>query len=235
MNINKIKNILNNKLLSNGIALQSQYICNIFPGSGIYNNNKISSALNSLGSGLPGLGSSIAQNLISKSTKQLSILAQAVSIPGRSFLTTEHKMFGVERKMPYGVQYEPIDITFICTNNMLERSFFNIWHQYIMDPESQYMEYYNDYVGQIQIIKVDNSNTENELSPEGLTRNLTQGLNTYTLYDAYPLTIQSQEMSYESDDYLTLTVQFAYSRWVSGVDSVNVGNILNSAFGVKVF
>jgi hypothetical protein len=214
MNINKLKSTLSSPFMSNGVALPCHYICNILPGAGLYQNNIFTKLL-----GKP-LGGMAGTKLINSASRQVSLLAESVELPGRSFLTTEQKLYGTVRKMPYGVQYEDINISFICTNNMTERTFFNSWHQFIMNTETQYMEYYKDYVGQIKIIKI-NNDKEDSTSGDA-TKMMIESLNTYTLHDAYPISISSQDLSYSDDDsYLKLTVTFTYSKWSCGVDSIS--------------
>lgn len=221
LGIDKLKSILNNKTFANGVALPCHYLCNISPGFGLFQSNIFSKTLGPL-------GNLLGNSLINKSSQQVSFLAESLSLPGRSFLTSEQKLYGVLRKMPYGVQYEDIDITFICTNSMIERNFFNVWHQYIMDTESQYMHYYQDYVGRITIQKINNNDSKSDILSD-LTSNVIDMLNTYTLHDAYPISIQSQNLSYvDGDEYLKLTVTFTYSKWTCGVDDISsiVGNNL---------
>jgi hypothetical protein len=126
-------------------------------------------------------------------------------------------MFGTKREMPYGVVYAPVSITFICTNSMVERSFFDVWHQFIISPTSQYMEYYKDYVGQVIIQKTSNDN--DAISKVG------QVLATYILEEAYPKSISEQELSYSGgDEYLKVTVEFEYARWLCTLDNIFPGD-----------
>lgn len=139
--------------------------------------------------------------------RHLSLMCEQATIPGRQLLTTEHKIFGTLRKMPYGLQYEDFTATFICTNMFVERAFFDIWHQFIIGSKGQYMEYYRDYVGQIVVQKISDD-------PDSYS------LATYTLEEAYPVSIQAQQIGYAETDYMRLTVQFAYSKWKSQIEKI---------------
>lgn len=195
--IDTIKSVLN---VTQGPAQPCNYIVNIVPPVSLL-----------LGGSSISLTSALTIPISLLASKQLSILAESVSIPGRQFLTEEHKMFGTRRLMPYGVLYENMSITFMCTNSMIERTFFDIWHKHIIDPTSQYMKYYEDYIGTVIVQKIDNS-----VSP---LSNLTNLVSTYVLEEAYPVTIQAQDMSYSStDEYLKLTVEFSYARWRNTID-----------------
>lgn len=145
--------------------------------------------------------------------RQLSVLAKNAELPGRTISTTPHRMYGTIREMPYGVLYDTIDITFMCTNSMVERAFFNLWQEFIISPKSCYLNYYKDYVGTIIIQKVDNS-----LDPISI---IGSTATTFTLEDAYPKIIKAQDVSYDSkNEILTLTVTFSYARWRSRLEKL---------------
>lgn len=150
----------------------------------------------------------------------LNILNEEASLPGRQFATTDHTMYGTRVKMPYGVVYDDLTLTFICSNNMLERYYFDEWQRCVSDPTNNYFNYYDDYVSDIQIMK---------LRPDGTSN----GLPTYlmTIEEAYPIAIQTQELSYSSDSYMKLSVQFAYRRWRNVVDRIVGGGLSGVASG----
>lgn len=175
-------------------------------------------------------------------TVALSTLTEEAQLPGRQFATTPFIMYGTTSKMPYGVIYDDLTLTFICTNNMLERTFFDTWQRLISDPTNNFFNYYDEYVTDIQIIK---------LRPDGTDL----GAPTYitTIEEAYPVTIETQELSWSSENYLQLRVQFAYRRWRNVLDrataslssvpgAANVNQVLQDsqlpsvtdAFGLKI-
>lgn len=127
------------------------------------------------------------------------LLAEITELPGRQIATTPQIMYGLARKMPYGVVYNDLPITFICTNSMNLRHLFDEWHSLITDPTNNFFNYYNDYVGTIDILKLDEQNNIKYR---------------YYLDEVFPITIESQGLDYAAtDQYLKLTVQFAYRRW----------------------
>jgi hypothetical protein len=203
--IDSIKSILN---VSRGPALRANYIVNVVPPISLVTGQQNSVSVAAAGT------------LSLFGMKQLSMLAKDAELPGRTLSTTEHRMYGTVRQMPYGVLYDTIDITFICTNIMLERALFDLWHQFIISPKSTYLNYYKNYVGTIIIQKIDNSGLEyGSLAGELIS--------IYTLEEAYPKTIQAQKVSYDSKgEILTLTITFSYARWRSSLN-LALGNILN--------
>ena len=139
----------------------------------------------------------------------LSVLCENVQLPGRSFATTPQMIYGVSRKMPYGVLYDDLNMTFICTDSMKERIFFETWQSAISSPTNNYFRYYNDYIGEFHIIKLDKSNSTAHF---------------VVCEEAWPMTIQPQELSYsDTDSYLKLGVSFAYRRWLNAANFTDAG------------
>lgn len=199
-NVDDIKSVLN---VSNGPSLRSNYVVTVVPPR----------AFLGLGAGFGGIVGGIGRSALSLlAMKQLSMLAQNASLPGRTISTTPHRMYGTVREMPYGVLYAPITITFICTNIMVERAFFDLWQQSIVYPKSNYMNYYNDYVGRVLVQKVDNAGW-------AVGSVVGELISTYILEEAYPKVVQEQELAYGSkNEVMTLTVEFSYARWRSSLD-----------------
>jgi len=215
-NIDDIKSVLN---ISNGPSLRSNYVVTIVPPR----------AFLGLGGGISfsGAGKGLLSLL---AMKQLSMLAQNASLPGRTISTTPHRIYGTVREMPYGVLYAPITITFICTNIMVERAFFDLWQQSIVYPKSNYMNYYNDYVGRVLVQKVDNAGWS-------VGSVVGEAISTFILEEAYPKVVQEQELAYGSkNEVMTLTVEFSYARWRSSLDyaldALTVTDPASSGLGV---
>ena len=142
----------------------------------------------------------------------VSMLAEACSIPGKQIATTPFTMYGTTMKMPYGTLYDDFVVTFICSKSMVERTFFDTWASFIHNPHNNYMHYLDEYIGTIVVVKL------NDVSKPGIP-DAANILSVWMLQDCFPVTIQAQELSYASEDYLRLTVQFAYRKYVCGVDS----------------
>lgn len=201
-----------------GPALPTQYLCIITPPMGM----RTEGAAGILGTLLSVAGSA-----------NLAVMATALSIPGRAFQTKDATMFGTTRKMPYAVMYDSIKITFLCTNSMFERTFFDAWHQFIMSPSTTYMEYYDNYKSDIIIKKLKGSGIVDSLiafeppTVDPPLAELGSVLSTYRIEEAYPYRIGAQELA--SDDVgtiLKLDVEFYYRRWTSVIDMVFPGRLM---------
>jgi hypothetical protein len=201
-----------------GPALPSQYLCVIVPPMGMLT---------------AGAGGILSAGLSLAGSANLAIMATEVSIPGRQFQTRDATMFGTTRKMPVAVFYDSIKISFLCTNSMFERTFFDAWHQFIMSPSSQYIEYYDNYKTDIVIKKLKGSGIVDSLlafEPPTIDPPLAEIgsiLSTYTIEEAYPYRIGAQELSSSATDgILKLDVEFYYRRWTSVIDMVFPGRVL---------
>lgn len=216
--VDKIKTAIAGK---GGVAQSCHYVLTIVPPL-IFNQESIQTAINKFAAGdilesATGVAKNGLQQFVLNQAKHISLLAESCSIPGRQLLTTEHRIFGTVRKMPYGVLYEDFTVTFICTNSMIERLFFDTWQQIIMGAGSQYMEFYDNYVGSIVIQKISTHTGKVDL---GETTKATKTLSVWKLLEAYPVSIQAQELSYADGDYLKLTVQFSYAKWQTLADRI---------------
>lgn len=199
-----------------GPALPTQFMTIIVPPTGMMGSLEFKAL--SAATGLSVLGS-----------LGLSVMTEKASIPGKSFSTSDIIMHGKHMKMPYSVQHTNFRMTFICTNSMIERTFFDIWTQYIQKPDSHYMEYFDQYKTTIVIKKLSGSGliespfadpsstpTANEPQVE-----IGSALSTYYLQDAYPISIGSQELSSsDTQGYLTLDVEFAYTHFRCVLDDL---------------
>jgi len=136
--------------------------------------------------------------------RELSVLCADAELPGRHINTTAQMIYGVQRKMPYGVLYDDLTLSFICSNWMVERKYFDAWQSFITNPTNNYFNYYDKYKSDILIVHLDDVGT---------------GHYGVLVEEAYPLTIQSQPLSYaDNNNNLRLTVTFAYRRWRNASD-----------------
>lgn len=136
-------------------------------------------------------------------TNRLAMLCERTQIPGRIINATKHMIYGVERDMPFGVQYQDLPCTFICTDDMEVRNFFDQWQSLIVNMEDNTFSYYDDYVTDIYIVKVNNQNVPTSV---------------HWIKEAYPSTIAPQQLGYGEKDLFRLDVTFAFYNWFSLYD-----------------
>ena len=136
--------------------------------------------------------------------EQVNLLAESVSIPGQNIRSVPDDLrYGPARDHAQGVTYGDISMTFICTPGMQEKVYFEEWQKLIVqlgDRDSGWnVEFYKDYVGEIQINQLDRQN---------------QPKYQVTIIEPWPKTINAQEFTLSSNDsYQTVSVDFAYRYW----------------------
>ncbi len=137
--------------------------------------------------------------------ESLKFKCEDAELPGKTFETSNVKDYVIDRKHVLGVSYSDLNLTFICSSDMVERKFFDQWMEYIIGTNTKRVSYYNDYVS--ESIKINlytgetKSNGENKKSC------------TYTIKNAYPVSISAQDISWGSEETLKLTVNFNYEKW----------------------
>ncbi len=131
--------------------------------------------------------------------RNLSMRCESVDMPGRTFATTDRKMGSAPvEKMPYQTTYGESSFTFIVSDDMNEKIFFDTWMD-LINPTTDYnFQYKSNYAVDISINQYD------------VTNNLTYAA---VLKDAYPLLVNQLDMQWGSDGYHKLTVQFSYRQW----------------------
>ena len=140
---------------------------------------------------------------------ELTYRADSASIPGRSAQTIDdaRDATGPMRKLGYTPIYSPIDITFICDEGLQIKEKMESWMDIIagnhrVAPNGELNDtkvfnpgYYSDYIGTIQILKLNERGTL---------------VTTTELIEAYPLNISLMALSWDSQELQKLQVQFQY-------------------------
>lgn len=131
--------------------------------------------------------------------RNLSFRCERANLPSRSFATIEQK-YGANptEKYPYISNYNDMDLTFIVTDSMEEKLFFDAWMEYIQPSYRFDFRYKKDYVTTMQVNQYDYKNK------------LIYSVN---LIDAYPIVINQMDLDWSSTDFHRLTVSFAYTYW----------------------
>ena len=149
--------------------------------------------------------------------QDLLYLCEASELPGRSFLNVDVRYYGPNQKLPIQSQYEDINMTFICRNKSFERQFFDDWMMWINPPNTFDFFYRDEYSCEIDIYQYSDIGTDNgsffgpayEHTPEYCI----------TLFDAYPILVNPQPMTWSDDMFQRLVVNFTYTKWIrKGLD-----------------
>ena len=142
--------------------------------------------------------------------KQLQMRCEQATLPGRTFATAERKIGSNPiQKYPYLSTYDDVTLTFIVSDDMSERIFFDTWMEVINPTTNFNFKYRSDYSVDISINQYDVTNDITYVS---------------TLIDAYPVSVNQLDMDWSStDSHHKLSVVFAYSYW----QNTTVSNYVN--------
>ncbi len=141
-----------------------------------------------------------AKNPGSVNVDTIEFLVSAASLPGKSYSTTTHRMYGFGLDVPYEAAYEPVQLTFHNTNDYSPRTFFEDWMSNIARIKSYNMHYYNDFISTVKIHAWDD-----------------QDIKRYSceLVESYPSNMSAIEMGWDGVEVQTFTVDIQYSWWIS--------------------
>ena len=137
-------------------------------------------------------------------TGKIDFLAQSCLLPSKQFATTENRIYGFSKNIPYDVTYEPILVTFLNPNDWSTRKFWDEWIDYIQNPSSFNMNYYKSMTGQIEISVYDEEQT---------VLNPSQARYTVVLQEAWPERMSAYALGYENSDLGNFEISLRYKQW----------------------
>ena len=141
--------------------------------------------------------------------RKISLRAQNVTLPGRNLATVqEGNVYGPDREIVEGVTYaDDISMSFQASSGLDERVFFENWQRQAFNEKTWNIGYYRDYTGHMEIYILD----KQEQRRYGIK-----------LWEVFPKTIGSNDLSYDANDTLLLTpVSFTFRYWDSLDQSQN--------------
>ena len=140
-------------------------------------------------------------------TDTVNFLAKAVSFPSKTLAGTDFRYAGKYTiKVPYETTYEAVAITLLNTGQYSPRIFWNDWFNHIQNNNSKNMQYYEKYVGTVVISHY--LDDEEEINP-------TKPAYSVTLHDAWPITMNAIEMSWENAEVMDFQVDINYTHWTA--------------------
>ena len=147
--------------------------------------------------------------------ERLNLSCSEASLPGSQLATSEitNDFPGVTERHVYRRQFDDrIDLNFYCdAEQYLPIRFFEAWMNYITNTGdgiekenySYRMKFPSKYKGPLEVTKFE-KNIQSRKKVKPLT---------YKFVNAFPLSISSMPVTYDSSDLLKCNVSFAYSRY----------------------
>jgi hypothetical protein len=158
-------------------------------------------------------------------TRWLALQCESTDLPGKSFATSDVKVYGPTYKIPNQTIYNDISLTFLCNSEFSERKLFDAWMEVIRSPNTHNFRFPkfdggSTYMTQITIIQYND---------------FVKQIYALELEDAFPIGITSQPVSWSEDGFHRLTVNFAYYKYRTIYDGkYDTNDILSSLIGTGV-
>ena len=156
--------------------------------------------------------------------RNVGMMCQQITMPSRDIATAENRQYGPGRLMPYAYKFSgSVEASFYGDKFLRQRAFFETWQKKIMDINTHHMEYYDDYVGTMDIFQLGSFNAENDRD------RVTYAVR---LYEVYPQTIGSYDYSYgATNTQVNVPITLNFRTWKNlTIDQVN-GASVGSSFG----
>ena len=155
---------------------------------------------------------------MSEVSKQLTLQCQTVTMPSHD-LQTQNRAYASEpgREMVQTHGYAgTIDCTFLLSNDLREKHYFELWQSLAVDNYTHKANYYDDYVGSMEIYQLSNGLDSGLPFPTFIDKVFDVDMAEYGIRasEVYPATISGIEYSYESGNQIaTMAVGFNYREW----------------------
>ena len=213
--IDNLKSVISKK---GGIAMQNRFQVFFTPPSA----NSFKSLLNGDTRSLVGdlannavTGGSI-KNLV-PDPRDISILCETVSLPGRQITTLDYTAERQSIKIPYSVINEDVTMTFILTNDYFIKKLFDSWMTGIFDVENYRAGYKKDFTCDIIIQQLNHKN----IPVYGVK-----------LEGAFPITVNAINLDNNAENTVQkMSVTMSYDNYVPEDTFDSVKSAVTSAAG----
>jgi len=143
---------------------------------------------------------------VSPDGRDLALVCEVSSLPGREIQMIEYKQYGFIQRLPHFNNYGVASFTFICTGNMMEKSFFDQWLEAMIPAADGLVQYPWDSSGTPQY------HTTITCQQYDMTNHLVYVVN---LIEAIPVTVGSMIQDWSNDQILRLQVNFGFKKMSS--------------------
>jgi len=144
-------------------------------------------------------GSVNVKNLIND-PRDISLLCETVSLPGRAISTIDYELEKQVVKIPYTTIDDDVTMTFLLTNDYFVKKMFDQWSSSIIDMNTYRVGYKKNYQTDIVIQQLD----QNNIPRYGVR-----------LENAYPINVGAIALDNNSENAIQkLEVSFAYDKYI---------------------
>ena len=144
--------------------------------------------------------------LVSQMGSQVNMHCDSISMPAHDLQSEEHLQYGIPSQIVTGHGFTgTIGASFYADKYLRERHFFEAWQKMAVDMVTHKANYYDNYVGKMQILQL------GSLDGEGDRDVPVYGIEAI---EVYPATIGAVEYSYANSNQIAkISVAFAYKQW----------------------
>ena len=151
--------------------------------------------------------------------RDIFLLCQSCTIPGKRIMTTEATHNHHNTKKPYSASTDEVTMTFLMTNDYYMKKYFDMWQEMIVDTSHEHYKtfYKREYCSDVTIQQLSASN------------DVVPGY-TVKLENAYPIQVGALELGNGSDGLMELSITWEYDNFrsiglIDGFEDV-VGHML---------
>lgn len=131
--------------------------------------------------------------------RDVSILCDSVSMPGRQISTNDFTSNLLPKKMPYNYINDDVTMSFHITNDHFMKKYFENWFNRMFDRRKMTMRYKSDYTTDVIIQQLDQRDVP---------------VYTCTLKNAFPTTITGYELSNSAENSTQkMSITLSYDDW----------------------
>ena len=139
----------------------------------------------------------------SKTSRRLQFLCENVAIPTKSIAASDKFIYGTSYQMPYRQTFAELSMSFLVTDSMKEKTFFDNWQKKIVDERTGDLKFHNNYTCEITVSKFSKT-TDDFVSP------------TYQIKieKAWPSIVAEIQLNHSGgSEIVRLPVTFQYKKW----------------------
>ena len=144
-----------------------------------------------------------AVNIDANLNRTISVRCQSITIPGTNLSTTpDSNIYGPVREVVDGVNFAgTVDMALIADQGMRVRQYFEKWQQLAYNPQTWDLNYYEDYIGTIDVFLLNKAG---------------QPLYGVRLWETFPKTFGPIELSAATTDgFVAIGVSMAFRYWTN--------------------
>lgn len=129
--------------------------------------------------------------------RDLTLLCESASLPGRQITTMEWAAYGHHSKIPTGFILDDVTLTFNVTNDYYVKKLFDEWQELVIGQKSYNLAYDSEFKTDMIIRQLDSQN---------------KPVFTAKLAQAYPITVNSISLDQNSENTIQkLVVTVSYT------------------------